>query len=88
MKKDLKKQNEWRAQLNKGLLEGTLELPQTLKLLRKMLGKSQLEYADMVGVSKKIITDFELNRGNPTVATLNRLFAPIGFKVGLVKKER
>ena len=36
----------------------------------------------------KIVADIEVNKGNPTVATLNRLFGPIGFKVGLVRKNR
>jgi predicted transcriptional regulator len=53
-----------------------------------MLGKNQVQYAEMVGVSKKIIADFEIGKGNPTVGTLNRLFAPIGFKAGLVKRTR
>lgn len=88
MKKDLDKRNEWRAQLNNGLQDGSLELSQALKLLRKVMGKSQLEYANMIGVSKKIITDLELDKGNPTLSTLNRLFAPIGYKVGLIKKSR
>jgi transcriptional regulator with XRE-family HTH domain len=88
MKKDMEQRKEWRSILNHGLLDGSLELPQALKLLRKILGKNQVEYAQMVGVSKKIITDFELGKGNPTIATINRLFAPIGFSVGLVKKRR
>jgi DNA-binding XRE family transcriptional regulator len=93
MKKDLEKRNiekrkEWRTLLNEGLSDGSLELSQALRLLRKILDKNQVEYAKMVGVSKKIIADFEIGKGNPTIGTLNRLFAPIGFKAGLVKKSR
>lgn len=88
MKKDLEKRSEWRAQLNKGIIEGSIDLPEALKLLRKTLGKSQIEYAEMVGVSKKVVVDFELGKGNPTITTLNRLFAPMGYKAGLVRKVR
>lgn len=84
MKSDLEQRGQWRRQLHAGLVEGSLEIPEALKMLRKVLGKSQQDYALMVGVSKKVIADLELGKGNPTIATLNRLFAPLGFKVGLV----
>lgn len=88
MKSNVELRKELRAQLNKGIESGDLELPEALVLLRKTLGKSQLDYAKLVGVSKKVISDFEVGKGNPTVETLNKIFAPLGLKIGLVSKRR
>lgn len=88
MKKDLEKQKRWRRELNEGLLSGQLEIPTALKLLRKMLAKNQVEYSKFVGVSTKIIAEIEIGKGNPTLKTLNTIFAPIGFRVGLVPRQK
>ncbi|MCB0341150.1 MAG: helix-turn-helix transcriptional regulator [Pseudobdellovibrionaceae bacterium] len=88
MKSKKTTRKQLREELNQGVQSGELELPEALILLRKVLGKSQLEYAQMVGVSKKIISDFELGRGNPTISTLNKIFAPLGVEMGLVTKRR
>ncbi|MBT4763240.1 MAG: helix-turn-helix transcriptional regulator [Bdellovibrionaceae bacterium] len=88
MKPNIVLKKKWRAQLNQGVKDGSIDLPDALKLLRKIIGKSQLEYSQLVGVSKKVISDFEVKKGNPTVVTLNKIFAPIGLQVGLVSKRR
>lgn len=86
MKLDIQARKKMREELNSKLENGEIDMPEALVKLRKILGKNQVEYSQMVGVSKKIITDFELGRGNPTLETLNKLFAPIGCKVGIVRK--
>lgn len=88
MKKDLDRQKQWRQELNEKLLSGNIELSTALKLIRKMLAKNQIEYAKMVGVSTKIIAELELGKGNPTLTTLNTVFAPIGYQIGLVPRKR
>jgi transcriptional regulator with XRE-family HTH domain len=88
MKLNVELRKKWRVQLNEGVREGDITLPDALKLLRKILGKSQLEYSQMIGVSRKVISNLELKKGNPTVETLNKIFSPVGLKVGLVNKKR
>lgn len=77
---------EKRNQLFEGVKSGKLSLEEALKLARKVVDKNQAEYAKLVGVSKKVIADFEVNKGNPTLATINKLFAPVGLKVGLINR--
>ncbi|KPA09591.1 hypothetical protein MHK_010177 [Candidatus Magnetomorum sp. HK-1] len=45
-------------------------------------------YARMVGLSKKIITNFELGKGNPTLESLTKMFKPVGLEPGLKRIKR
>jgi len=47
----------------------------------------QEDYARLVGVSKNIIADFEMNKGNSMLSTINKRFAPIGLEVGLIRRK-
>lgn len=87
MKSPSVSRQELRNQLLAGIETGDLELSDALKLARKVVLKSQVEYAKLVGVSKKIIADIELDKGNPTLVTLNKLFAPVGLTVGLKSRK-
>ena len=86
MKNDIQKRKEWRDQLFQRVDEGDLDLASASKLLRKILGRNQSDFAELVGVSKKIISDLEVGKGNPTVETINKIFTPVGLQVGLVRK--
>ena len=46
---------------------------------RKQLGISQRDLAEIAGVSLHTLSDLESGRGNPTVATLQRVLAPLGL---------
>jgi DNA-binding XRE family transcriptional regulator len=87
MKKQTKLQErrDLRNRLFNAIEEQSIDLRDALKMTRTVVGKNQAEYARLVGVSKKIIADLELGKGNPTIGTLNKLFAPIGIKIGLVQ---
>lgn len=68
--------------------EGNLNLHESLKLLRRSVGKNQEQYAKMVKVSVRTIKDFEQGHSNPTLETLNKLFLPFGYEIGLKKIRR
>jgi DNA-binding XRE family transcriptional regulator len=87
MKTKMAIRNEAREALASGIQDGTLNLAQALKLARKVLNKNQAEYAKLVGITKKAIADLEVNKGNPTVATLNKIFSPVGLQVSLKAKD-
>lgn len=57
-------------------------------LRREVLGLSQQRYAELVGVSRRTLTDIEADRGNVTMAMLNRVFRPLGLRVGLVPRDQ
>lgn len=87
MKKDLGKRQEWRKQLFHGIDSGDLDFATASKLMRKIIGRNQEDFAAMVGVSKKIISDIEVKKGNPTIDTVNKIFSPVGLQAGLVRKK-
>lgn len=77
------------------LLAATLDLfsgkktqGQVLKWLRvELLSLSQEQYAKMVGVSRKALSDVESDKGKNGVELINRIFSGVGFRVALVPKD-
>ncbi len=55
-----------------------------LRLRLNVTGLKQGDYAKLVNVSRKTISDIENNKGNPSGDILNKVFKPIGLKVGLI----
>jgi DNA-binding XRE family transcriptional regulator len=64
---------------------GELDLIQTIKWMRKIVGKSQIEFAKMIGIAPRIIMDIERGVGNPTLETLNKIGKPFGLTLSFVK---
>lgn len=81
-------ETERRTEANKiikQLLLGQLTQGQALKHFRiKILGLKQDVFANLVGVSRKTISDIENDRGNYNTEVLNKVFKPFGLKVGLL----
>lgn len=46
------------------------------------------DFVKMVKVSVRTIKDFEQGQSNPTLETLNKLFLPFGYEIGLKKIRR
>ncbi len=68
------------------LLDCTLSQGAALKILRvQVLGIKQEQFAQLVNVSRKTLSDIENDKGNYSVDTLNQIFRPFGLKVGLVR---
>lgn len=62
-----------------------ITLGQLLAYLRKnILGMSQEQYANLVGVSRRTLTDIEQDKGKLTQSVLDKVFKPLGLKSGLV----
>jgi transcriptional regulator with XRE-family HTH domain len=59
-----------------------------LRILRRdVLGLSQDAYAKLVGISRRTLSDLERNRANMTLDTMNRVYRPLGLKVGLLPRQ-
>ncbi|WP_346350611.1 helix-turn-helix transcriptional regulator [Oceanimonas sp. AH20CE76] len=70
------------------LFSGDITEGELLRTLRKeLLEMSQTDYANMVGVSRRTLSDIERNAGSPTLAVLNAVFRPLGLKAGLVPRS-
>ena len=56
-----------------------------LMYLRKnVLGMSQEQYANFVGISRRTLSDIELNKGKLSQSILDKVFKPLGLQTGLV----
>lgn len=59
-----------------------------LRILRRdVLGHSQEAYAKLVGISRRTLSDLERNRANMTLDTMNRVYRPLGLRVGLLPRQ-
>ncbi|MEG5692412.1 helix-turn-helix transcriptional regulator [Enterobacter quasihormaechei] len=67
------------------ILLGKISQGEALKRLRvEVLGLKQDEYAKLVSVSRKTLSDVENNRGNYSADVINKIFKPFGLQTGLV----
>ena len=56
-----------------------------LKYLRKkVLGMSQEQYANFVGISRRTLSDIELNKGSLSQTIMDKVLKPLGLQMGLV----
>lgn len=70
------------------LMRGELSEGQVLRHLRReVLGLSQGAYAKRVGVSRRTLSDLERDVGSASMTSMNRVFRPLGLKVGLVPRQ-
>lgn len=65
-----------------------LSLTDGVREMRAIAGMTQEEFAQHRGVSARVIKAIELNKGNPTVATLNRIGQFFGLEVAFVPLTR
>ena len=75
-----------RTQLYERSKSADLGLVEAVKMMRKIAGKTQAEYATLVGVSPRVLIDFERGVGNPTVKTLEKMLGP--FHLELTVRRR
>ena len=70
-----------RLELYGALERGELTLGEACRRLRRIIGKTQREYASLVGVTPRALKELERGVGNPTLATLNKIGGPFGLSV-------
>ncbi|MGR4068093.1 helix-turn-helix transcriptional regulator [Billgrantia sp. C5P2] len=71
------------------LLTEEISEGQALRILRRdVLGLSQDAYAKLVGISRRTLSDLERNRANMTLDAMNRVYRPLGLRVGLLPRQR
>ncbi len=63
-------------------------LVEAIKIMRKVAGRSQVDYAKLVGVSPRVLIELERGIGNPTLQTLRKILAPFALDVGVRRRDR
>ena len=70
------------------MLKGTMTKGEALKKLRlKLFSVNQADFAKMVGVSRKALSEIENDKGNYTEAFLQKVFRPLGMAVNVIPKD-
>ena len=81
--------NKLRHSFYKELEDGTLgPLPDTIRNMRKITGLTQPEYAQLVGVSPRVLIDIERGVGNPTLKTIEKIISPFGLSICLTRANQ
>lgn len=76
-----------RDELYERIAAGTVSIPEAVKTMRKIAGRTQAEYARLIGVSPRILIELERGIGNPTLKTLAKIVAPFDLEVGLKRRS-
>jgi transcriptional regulator with XRE-family HTH domain len=83
---------EDRAALRRELYEridrGSIGLVEAVRVMRKVAGKTQAEYARLVGISPRVLIDFERGVGNPGLRTLEKILAPFNLELTVRRRAR
>jgi transcriptional regulator with XRE-family HTH domain len=78
-----------KRELMTAIENGELSPGEAVRRTRKITGMSQKAYAErIVGIAPRILARIELNKGNPTAETLNKVGQPFGYTVGFVPYRR
>jgi len=70
------------------LIAGELSLVLASKRMRELINMDQDEFSKLIGVAARTFKDFESGRGNPTLATLQKIAKPFGLDVVFKPKGR
>ncbi len=86
MKINIETRKEARELLYQQLDSGDLSIRQAVKLIRKIYGLTQLEYAKKVGVSNKTIVQLENGERNLTLKSISKVLAPMSLEMKISRK--
>ena len=75
-----------RLEFYEELSRESLSLADTLRRMRVIAGKTQFEFAALIGIAPRIIIDLERGLGNPTLSTLQKIGTPFGLVLAFRSK--
>lgn len=79
--------SELRRELYDRIDKADIGLVEAVRLMRRIANKTQDGYARMVGMSPRILKEFERGIGNPGLKTLERILAPFNLEL-TVRRRR
>ncbi len=79
--------NDLRHELYDRAKRADVGLVEAVRIMRKVAGKTQADYARLVGVSPRVLIDFERGAGNPTLKTLEKILAPFHMELTVRRRE-
>ena len=79
---------ELREELNTLTPDIQLHLGEHVKKMRQITKKTQIEFANLLGIAPRIIIDLENSKGNPTLKTLRKIAQAFGFDICFCKSRK
>ena len=70
-----------RVEFARDIEQGRLTLSEATTAMRHVVGKTIPEYAKILKVSQRTLSDVENEAGNPTLDTLKKIAKPFGLRV-------
>ena len=70
-----------KSEIFHALERGELDMGSAVRQLRKQLSLTQEQYAQMIGIDKRVLAQFERNSGNLTQKKMASILAPLGLEV-------
>ena len=86
--KDPLKRQEIRKELYSKLEMEGLGISETIKKLRRILSKSQPEFAEYIGISVSVLRKIEQKTGNVTIDTLDKIFSKFSLELVVKLKSK
>lgn len=83
-----KTREELRIEFYAAVDDGGLTPREAVKKFRKMLGLTQREFAEKFSISPRILMEFEQGKGNPTIATLQKMLTASGLELRVGRRRR
>lgn len=77
-----------RDELYERIARGDITIAAAVRTMRTIAGRTQAEYARLVGVSPRILIELERGIGNPTLKTLTKILAPFDLEIGLRRRPK
>ncbi|GHD20940.1 helix-turn-helix domain-containing protein [Tianweitania populi] len=78
---------ERRRQLSQRAASGGLRFPEDLKDIRLTFGKSQEEFASLIGLTRRQVAEMEGGKANPTYETIMKVGRLFGYRLAFVPVE-
>jgi transcriptional regulator with XRE-family HTH domain len=82
---DARQTAELRQALSSQLPASDLPIGEVIRNMRLSIKRSQNEYAQLCGVSPRLLAAIEIGEANPTLKTLQALLLPFACDVGVVR---
>jgi DNA-binding XRE family transcriptional regulator len=75
-----------RLLLLQSAFQGELTWSEAICRMRMSLGKTQAEFCELFGITRRHLIELEAGTANPGVKTLDRLGRPFGLTVGYIPR--
>ena len=77
-----------RQQFTQAIEQGELGLAEATRRMRHIVGKTIPDYAKILKISERTLSDIENNAGNPKLETLEKIAKPFGLQISFIPKQK